>query len=257
MIDQTSGIASTHSLKQNYNLTPKQYGYCLTLIDQIEQLYEAAPSYIDSKGVDPAIAYPGNEWAGIVPVKGGTIRRAYNDVNYMRLWAPFAGFHLVFLDRMDSRLHAEPWDEKILASLASNGIEDSTIEHLVAEVDPAVRLKTCLDQSGGVSSCADDYREHTRNVPTKYLVRTPRMFGEIGLEVDGLVVNPDVVLCQSRINGMLSSGVLDKLDADIARRGRARVMEIGPGYGAVGQALRGIYGEALEYIAVDLSLIHI
>jgi hypothetical protein len=97
-----------------------------------------------------------------------------------------------------------------------------------------------------------EYLDHIRDVPKRYIVRTPRMFGEMGIEVAGNLVNADVILSQSRINGMLCSGVLDKLDQDIARRGHTRVLEIGPGYGAMAYALKGIFGDRLEYVGIDL-----
>ena len=37
-----------------------------------------------------------------------------------------------------------------------------------------------------------------------------------------------------------------------AARGRARVLEIEPGYGALALALKNLFGDALEYIALDL-----
>jgi hypothetical protein len=38
----------------------------------------------------------------------------------------------------------------------------------------------------------------------------------------------------------------------IEERGKVRVLEIGPGYGALGYALRSIFGSKLEYVLVDL-----
>jgi hypothetical protein len=244
-----------HALKDNYQLTAEQHAYCVGLIDRIRRLYEGAPDYVESKGLDRTLFFPGNEWADIAPVRGRTFRDTFLDVNYLRLMSPFAGFYLMFLDRLDVRLYAEPWNADFLADLNENGMRDDIVDYLTARVDPAVRLESCLDVYGKVSSAADEHRRHIQNVPKPYLVRTPRLFGEIGLEVDGLLANPDTTLCQSRINGMLCSGVLDKLHADIFQRGRARVLEIGPGHGPLGQALRTIFGNRLEYIAVDLPSI--
>lgn len=242
----------SHTLRDNYRLTQEQYAYCLATIDRIQKLYEGAPDYVDGRGLDRGLFFPGNEWAGIVPVEGLGFRRSYNDVNYFRLISPFAGFYLVFLDRVDQRLHAEPWNDEVLTKMLEQGISDDIIEFLAERVVPAERLARCFGVDGNVVSCADEYGRHLRNVPLRYVARTPRLFGEIGVDVNGLLANPDVVLCQSRINGMLSAGVFDKLDADIARRGRVRVLEIGPGYGPLGQALKAIYGDKLEYVAVDL-----
>src|SRR4051794_37408643 len=78
------------------------------------------------------------------------------------------------------------------------------------------------------------------------------MLGEIGVIIDGRAINPDILMCQSRINGMLSLGVIAKLWRTIEERGKVRVLEIGPGYGALGYALRSIFGSNLEYVLVDL-----
>ena len=234
-----------HGLRDGYRLSAEQHAYCVTLIDRVERLYRGAPAYVDSRGLDRALVFPGNEWAGIIPVEGLTFRRTYNDVNFVRLMSPFAGYYLMFLDRLDVRHFPEPWNDEFLADIGQHGLREDLIDRLVERVDPAERL----------AGCVEEYRQHVRNVPKQYIVRTPRMFGEIGVEVGGLLANPDVSLCQSRINGMLCSGVLHKLHADIARRGRARVLEIGPGHGPLGQALKTIYGDRLEYIAVDLPSI--
>jgi hypothetical protein len=225
-----------HGLRDGFCLSSEQYAYCVKLVDRVERLYREGPAYAANRGLDPSLVFAGNEWADMVPAEGVVFRRTYNDVNYLRLMAPFAGYFLMFLDRLDVRFFAEPWNEQFLADINRNGIR---------EVDPGKRL----------AGCVKEYREHIRNVPKQYVVKTPRMFGEIGVEVDGLLVNPDVTLCQSRINGMLCSGVLDKLHADIARRGRARVLEIGAGFGPLGQALKNIFGDGLEYVVVDLPSI--
>jgi hypothetical protein len=244
-----------HSLRDNYHLSQAQHAYCISLIDRIEHLYQSAPKYIESMGLDRALFFPGNEWTDIVPITGVKFRRAFDDIDYLRLMAPFAGFYLAFLDRLDRRLHEEPWDEELLSRMRQDGVSDDLVGLLQERVDPVIRLGACIDVGGGVSSCADEYARHIHNVPQKYRVRTPRMFGEIGLDIGGVLVNPDVVLCQSRINGMIAAGVFDKLDSDLERRGRIRVLEIGGGYGPLGQALKSIYKDRLEYVAVDLPSI--
>ena len=250
-IAATVSSANAHTLRDNYRLTPEQYAYCVGLIDRVEKLYEIAPDYIRQRGLDPALFLPGNEWADIVPIRGKVFLKGYNDVNYLRLMSPFAGFYLVFLDRLDVRLYAEPWNDEFLKEI-NLGMRDDVAEFLTSRVDPVQRLTAALDIQGKISSCIDEQRRYTRNVPRPYIVRTPRLFGEIGIEVDGLIVNPDTLLCQSRMNGMLCAGVLSKLQTDVARRGRVRVLEIGPGNGPLGQALADIFGDRLEYIAVDL-----
>ncbi len=231
----------THTLKDNHNLSPEQHARCVALAERIQLLYDDALAYADRNGLDRDIALPGNEWASIVPANGLRCRTAYNDINYLRLSAPFIGFHLPILDRLDRRRFPGDGGEEFLAQLGS-GIPDGISDIHASRFDVAERL----------AHLVPEYERFVHNVPARYVVAAPRMFGEIGIDVGGVVVNPDTIMCQSRINGLLASGVLDKLDADIARRGRARVLEVGPGYGALAYALKSIFKDQLEYIAVDL-----
>jgi len=241
-----SPLASTyhvHDLTMNHALSREEHASCVALSDAIQALYDDAPAYVARQGLDPEIFLPGNEWAGIVPVSGLKFKTDYNHINYLRLHAPFAGYHLAVLDRLDSggkfpKAEAEAFVTKLWA----DGIPDDIAERQKARFDPATRLRHVLPE----------YLDHIRNVPARYIAQTPRTFGEIGLDINGVLVHTDVMLCQSRINGLYSSGILEKLDQDIARRGRARILEVGAGYGALAYALKRIYGERLEYIVVDL-----
>ncbi|MBS0547978.1 MAG: putative sugar O-methyltransferase [Proteobacteria bacterium] len=233
---------AVHTLAENHNLTPAQHARCATWADRLQQLYDGADAYCARHGIDPALAFPDNEWRDIVPRTGATFRKTYNDINYLRLNAPFAGYHLPILDRLDVRSFPDDFGAGLVTRLGRDGIPDG----IAAELD---RLYAARDR---LSPLVPEYLEFVRNVPPRYHVRTPRMLGEIGIEVDGVLVNADVILCQSRINAMLSGGVLDKLERDIARHGRARVVEVGSGWGALGYALRAILGDRLEYVAIDL-----
>lgn len=235
-------LGRVHTLEDNYHLTSNQHASCVALIGQIQQLYEGASAYADSWGIDRALILPGNEWADLVPSSGIAFRTGYRDINYLRLHAPFAGYHLLILDRLDPPQFDSEWTDEFVATTSREGLPEDIVQLLKDRVDARERLLPLVGE----------YVEHIRNVPDRYVVRTPRLFSEIGIEVNGILINSDVVLCQSRINALLCSGVLAKLDADIARRGRARVLEVGPGYGSLAYALKGIFGERLEYIVVDL-----
>ncbi len=227
----------------NHHITPDEHAYCVTLVSKLQAIYDAALDYIESNKLDPAIFLPGNEWTGISPTHGLKFSTAYNYINYLRLNAPFAGYHLPILDRLDpgGKFARDP-AEAFVRKLCSEGIPDDIAEQQ-KQFDARKRL----------AHVVPEYLDHISNVPLEYIVRTPRMFGEIGLDMDGVLVNPDVVLCQSRINGMYCSGILDKIARDIERQGRARVLEIGAGYGALAYALRQIFGPRLEYVVVDLT----
>lgn len=234
---------SVHDLTMNHAITSEEYAYCLSLVESLQRLYDDTSDYIVRHKLDRTIVLPGNEWTEISPTTGLTFRTAYNDINFLRLNAPFAGYHLAVLDRLDpggkfDRKEAEAF----VARLSRDGIPDD-IAKLQRRFDPKTRLKHVIPE----------YLDHIRNVPARHRVATPRMFGEIGLDVGGILVNPDTILCQSRVNGLYCSGVLEKLEADIKRNGRARVLEIGAGWGGLAYALQEIFGDRLEYIVVDLA----
>ena len=231
-----------HDLTANHAISREEHAYCLGLVAALQALYDSAPDYIARHRLDPAIVLPGNEWAGISPTSGLRFKTAYNDINFLRLHAPFAGYHMPVLDRLDGGGKFDRQEaEAFVRQLADNGIPDDVAERQ-RRFDARTRLRHVIPE----------YFDHIRNVPLRYIVQTPRMFGEIGLDVDGVLVNPDVVLCQSRINALYCSGVLAKLESDIDRRGRARVLEIGAGWGGLAYALQQIFDDRLEYIVVDL-----
>ena len=235
-------VGGIHSLANNYNLTAQEHARCVDWAKRIQLLYDGTESYCQARGLDRDVAFAANEWAGLIAREGLKFTTAYNDINYLRLRAPFAGYHMLVLDRLDVRDFPDDWSEPFVIEMKKDGIPDDIVEQVGRRLDPRDRLLPVVPS----------YMDHVRNVPSRYVVRTPRIFGEIGIDVDGVLVNQDVILCQSRINGMLASGVLDKLDRDIARKGHARVLEIGPGHGGLGYALRNIFGDRLEYIGVDL-----
>ena len=242
-------IGTVHALENNYFLSNEEHAHCIRLVERIQKLYDESLDYIDRNGLDRALFLAGNEWAGLIQNSGLRFRTTYNDINYLRLTGPlFSGYHLTILDRFDVRRFPEPWDEAFVKTLEMNGIPTDIAEITRKLYNPEARLRPCVVE----------YLNHIRNVPQRFIVRTPRIFGEVGIEINGVLTNPDVVLCQSRINGMLCSGVIAKIDADIARKGYARVLEVGPGHGGLAYALKTIFEDRLEYICIDLptSLYH-
>lgn len=232
-----------HDLTMNHALTREEHAYCVSLVNAIQALYDDAPDHVVRNGLDPDIFLPRNEWAGIVPTTGLKFKTAYNDINYLRLHAPFAGYHIPVLDRLDAGgKFPKAEAEAFVTKLWVEGIPDDVAEQQRARFDPLARLQHVVPE----------YLDHIHNVPSRYIVQTPRMFGEIGLDINGVLVHTDVMLCQSRINGMYCSGVLEKIEDDINARGQARILEIGAGYGALAYALTRIFKNRLEYIVVDL-----
>jgi hypothetical protein len=236
-----------HSFSDNRDLTQQEYARLRTVVERVQRLYDEAPDYIMRKGLDPALAFPANAWDGH-PKDGPKFRSSYPDLNYLRLAFSYSGYELPLLDRFDVRKYPDDGNEDLLLTTLSEGVPPDIAEILPRRINMAERL-ACM---------ADEQKKFTRNVPAPYIVSVPGMMGEIGLKVRGVVVNPDTLMSQSRVNAMLSSGILDKLRRDIRERGRARILEVGAGHGALVHALKMIFGDALEVVIVDLpsSLYH-
>jgi hypothetical protein len=77
------------------------------------------------------------------------------------------------------------------------------------------------------------------------------MMGEVGHEIDGVIVNSDTCTYQERVNLIYSSGLGDWLDERLEMQGDLRICEIGGGYGALCRWFKQAY-PAASYTIVDL-----
>jgi len=95
------------------------------------------------------------------------------------------------------------------------------------------------------------WQEMTRALPDAMIVRPPRMLGEIGWDLDGVIVNHDTVVYQERLSLLMEAGILDLLRYR-ERQGRPiRILEIGGGYGALAYCLKQRLPQA-TYTICDL-----
>ncbi|MFA6561182.1 MAG: putative sugar O-methyltransferase [Verrucomicrobiia bacterium] len=93
----------------------------------------------------------------------------------------------------------------------------------------------------------EEYQKLTSRLPKEMVAQPPRMLGEIGWEIDGGLVNEDVLLYQKQITGLYLSGAIDYLRS----KGSIRILEIGSGYGGLAYSLWRILKPSL-YCLVDL-----
>lgn len=106
----------------------------------------------------------------------------------------------------------------------------------------------------------EEYRKLTVQLPDEMIARPPRMLGEIGWEVNGGLVNEDVLMYQNQITSLYLSGVIDYMRS----KGPIRILEIGSGYGGLAYFLWKILKpsgywlvdlpESLAYSSVYLTL---
>ncbi len=167
----------------------------------LQQLYDSAGAYAERHGLDGELVFAGNEWAGMALRTGIRLRTAYNDINYLRLHAPFAGYHLPLLDRLDQRRFPDDWGEDFIRKTIAVAVPEDIVELLARRLPARERLLPLVPE----------YLDHIRNVPKRYIVRIPRMMGEMGIEVDGVLVNA----------GRDPVAVADQRDAVFGRAGQA------------------------------------
>lgn len=76
----------------------------------------------------------------------------------------------------------------------------------------------------------NEYRKLTVQLPYDLIARPPRILGEIGWEINGGLVNEDILSSvQKHIRALYLSGVVGHLKG----REHIRILEIGPGYGGL------------------------
>jgi hypothetical protein len=230
-------------LEQNIALNNAEYAAARRIVAKVQHVYDRWAGFVGENALDPDVFFPGNQWRDLAPVSGLRFRDDYNNLNWHRLLAPHAGYYLLLLDRMDgARRFANPWPENQLARmLVGWDLPDDLPELMGRYLDPDERLADVPQQQAQL----------VHGLPPELAVGAPPRFGEIGLLIDGLLVNPDTIRVQGRINAMHAAGVLRHLAHRIERHGRARVVEIGAGYGAVAHALMHIFKGALDYFVID------
>ncbi|HEY4472352.1 MAG TPA: putative sugar O-methyltransferase [Stellaceae bacterium] len=91
----------------------------------------------------------------------------------------------------------------------------------------------------------------TQGVPARCRFAPPYRFGEIGHEVEGVIINHNTCAYQERINLLWENGVVDWLDERGRTSGRLRLLEIGAGYGALAYWFQAAF-PGCSYTIVDL-----
>jgi len=88
-------------------------------------------------------------------------------------------------------------------------------------------------------------------VPNDYVFSPPKLLGEVGWNVSGVVVNHDTCVYQERVNLLYEAGIFDWLNDRLSAKGRIRLLEIGAGYGALGYKIKSLF-PACDYWICDL-----
>lgn len=98
---------------------------------------------------------------------------------------------------------------------------------------PAAIDETIAQNYQASAKLLRNYAAAVQGVPAHYRISPPAVMGEVGILVDGVIVNLDTIHYQTSVNGLLKSGLVERLGQRVGQGKRVRLMEIGAGFGAL------------------------
>ena len=220
------------SLENLRLVTPREQAVARQVIAQVQALIAWRDQAVQEGELNALLDRPAGGWRLENPVND--FMDAYRLVSegdarvldLLRYYTGFfSGYKLIHFAPMAGLRSLMPLPDDVRGAIAANLARE---EHYL---DFYLRLKRCL--------------------PQRILVDPPWMLGEVGRNVEGVVVNRDTVRWQMTIATLWKAGVLDHLCRQVAEHGTAYVVEIGAGIGALGYHLKRIIPE-ITYLAVDI-----
>lgn len=133
---------------------------------------------------------------------------------------------------------------RLLENVAAAGVP--ILEALPDDIDQVV-----FQNYRASAKLLRNYAEATVGVPREQLIRPPAVMGEVGIQLDEVIVNLDTIHYQTSMNGLEKSGLLDRLRDKAEAGKKPRILEIGAGYGALAYHLLAAVPTA-RYVIVDL-----
>lgn len=200
---------------------------------RIAALLRDRDDYVARHDVPRAFAYPGANWEEDGPA---------ND---------FVSAYRLILEGSDHTLqnlrhHVQVFSGNHLLSMRVEQGEKS-VTPLPQNAD-SIAIES-IRQRGQIY--IDRWRSFTAALPSTSWIHAPLMFGEIGVEADGPIINCDTCGYQERVKLLHDAGVFRRLDQRLEQTGHLQFLEIGGGYGALAHLLKGKY-PASSYTIVDL-----
>lgn len=218
-------------LRDNRDLSPAEFETAQAVCARLQRFVENRDAYIDEHRLDRAFCVPDGLWSGT----------AFND--YLNTYRQVAECRYEIINRL--RLFVSFFSGYSLRRLS--GVPGGpSFEALAPELDR--EIEGLLDRP---DEWVKRWRRLAACVPRELVFSPPRILGEVGWDVAGVVVNHDSCVYQERINLLYSAGVIDWLRARLAGSGKLRILEIGAGYGALGYACKQFF-PACDYWICDL-----
>ena len=218
-------------LRDNRRLSAAELKRAQEICHRIAQLVANRDEYVKEHRIDPLFSYPDSNWSGasvndyLTTVKK-VLAADYDVINCLRLFmAFFSGYSL----RHAARVVGPPSFEEIPPDF------DSKMDKLMKKPDRWIRR----------------WMRIVSKVPHDYIFSPPRFLGEIGWDVEGIVVNHDTCVYQERVNLLYDGGIFRWLLDRLSAKGCLRILEIGAGYGALPLKIKSLL-PACDYWICDL-----
>jgi len=219
-----------HLIADNTPLTESQWQIAAVICQQVLSWVQERDANIRNNRLDRAFALPDANWSYDAPNEFAQVfRRLVKcdplDIGYLRGFSQvFSGYNLY-------------------RSLPGEGLTTFDMEF---DSNFEADVKRGLDERNG--QYVDEWKRLTHGLRPEAILRPVAMFGEVGHEIDGVIINNDTCTYQERVNVIVKSGLLAWLKA---RGRRLRICEIGGGYGALCRWFLSALPEA-SYTIIDL-----
>jgi hypothetical protein len=223
----------TFLLRDNRRLSDRELLTARSICDEAVEWVQDRPEYIRRHGIDPRFALPDANWSYDAPNEFVQLFRRVAEgdrqtLSHMRGLAPvFSGYNLYQVQSSEGLIAADLEFGEELDRLIEERLNERNDTHV------------------------KEWQQLTYKIPRRFIYSPPGMLGEIGRDVDGVIVNNDTCTYQERVNLIYGSGLADWLDRRIEATGEVKICEIGGGYGALGHWFKQAYPEA-TYTIIDL-----
>jgi hypothetical protein len=228
-------------LAQNRRLSAQDCRRALAALDSIQPGLAGREDYVGAHGLDPGFSLPDANWAS----SGGALGQLVSYAKHLRQdprnfdllrfnVRVFTGFDPYFFAAFNE-LTPETW---------------ATRPQFILWPPPADADARLLGRLNAVNH-PEIWQYFTQKTTPDMVVSPPPICGEVGWLIDGVIVNHDTAVYQERITLLEKLGLFRFLAARAAQNGRARVLEIGGGYGALAHYIKKLVPNA-AYTICDL-----
>ncbi|KMP12500.1 hypothetical protein UR09_00015 [Candidatus Nitromaritima sp. SCGC AAA799-A02] len=208
-------------------LSQKEFESATLICQKIGAIVEGRSNYIARHGLDSQIALPDRNWKmtddnDLYKTYRTVVNPTYDIINKLRFYSNFTGFQLLTFSFPKDDFHFKKVPENY----------DDFLDKVLTKPHSFVR----------------DFIEITRHLPEWMVAKPPKVFGEIGWDVQGSPINYDIWVHQERLNLLYETGVINWLRHKAQNGEPVNILEIGAGYGALIYFLKEIVPQARFYI---------